>query len=63
MFYVQAIGDAVDVIEVGYHLRGIMNGAIVKAIPAQGFDILFKHGLGGVCQFDGVGAEGGVSFN
>ena len=42
-FYTQCLGHACDVVEVGNHLRGIMNGAVVETVGAQDVQVGRGH--------------------
>lgn len=53
----QRIGDAVDVVEVGNHLRSIVNGAVVETVRAQNVEIGGHHRLRRVRQFFGEFAQ------
>ena len=45
-FYVKGVGDAVDVVKVADDLGGVMDGAVIQAVGAQGLDVGIAH-LGG----------------
>lgn len=59
-FNMQRIGNAVDVVEIGDHLGGVMNGAIGKTVVTQFIEISGGHSGGGGGHFDGIGAEGAI---
>ena len=50
----EAGGDAVDVIEEGNHLRGVVDGTVVEAELAQAVDVGRGYGVRRSCQLDGV---------
>lgn len=56
------VGDAVDVIEVGDHLCGIMDGTIVEALIAERLHVGFGAVGGRAGQFVGVVAQGAVGI-
>lgn len=43
-FDTQGIGHTIDIIEVGDDLRGIVDGAIIKAMCTQKIEISRRHG-------------------
>lgn len=59
-FNMQRVGDAVNVVEIGDHLGGVMDGAIGKAVVTQFIEIGSGHGSGGGGHFDRIGAEGAI---
>ena len=42
----QRVGHAVDVIEIGDDLRGVVDGAVIPALRAQRLDITLAHRAG-----------------
>jgi hypothetical protein len=62
LFNMQSVRYSIDIVEVGYHLCRIVNGAIVKAVPAKSVDIIFTHLSWRVCQLNGVGTESLISI-
>ncbi len=59
---VQAVGDAVDVVEVADDLGGIVDGPVGEAMLAQGFYVGIGDLSRGVGELFGVGAEGLVGW-
>ena len=67
----EAVGDAVDVVEVGDGLHRVVDGAVVEAVRAQGLDVrlgdaggragefLRQFAQGAVCRAEGGGAPVG----
>ena len=58
--HAQCIGHAVDVVEVGDHLGGVMDGTVVEAVAAQRVEIGGHHGVRRVRQLDSKGAQGAI---
>ncbi len=50
----QAVGQAVDIVEVGRHLGGVVDGSIGPAQSAQMFDVLLGHRCRGLGELDRV---------
>lgn len=56
----QAVGDAVDVVEVGDDLDGVVDGAVVEAVLSENLDVGFGGPGGGSCELDGEVTQGPV---
>lgn len=59
-FDAQRVGDAVDVVEIGDHLRGVMDCAVVEAACAQSVEVGGRHSMRCERQLLGEVAQGAV---
>ncbi len=57
-FHAERVGDPVDVVEVGTHLRGVVDGAVIPAGCSQPFDVLLVALAGREGQLLRVRQEG-----
>ncbi len=58
----QPIRHTINIVEIGYHLCRIVNGAIIKTLAAQRFNIAFAHAGRRVCQLDSIGTQHLISL-